>query len=75
MRSIGAGGRAHRRAANGTACAESGEADAANRLLMPEASMEPTPRVRDETLTLNGLRFHYRDWDNPGAPPVILLHG
>jgi pimeloyl-ACP methyl ester carboxylesterase len=48
---------------------------AANCLLTPEASMETTPRVRDETVTLNGLRFHYRDWDNPGAPPVILLHG
>jgi pimeloyl-ACP methyl ester carboxylesterase len=31
--------------------------------------------VRDETLTLNGLRFHYRDWGSPGAPPLVLLHG
>jgi esterase len=30
--------------------------------------------VRDATLTLNGLRFHYRDWGNPKAPPLVLLH-
>jgi pimeloyl-ACP methyl ester carboxylesterase len=37
-------------------------------------STSMTP-VRDETLTLNGLRFHYRDWGSPGAPPLVLLHG
>ena len=31
--------------------------------------------VRDETLTLNGLRFHYRDWGSPEARPLVLLHG
>ena len=31
--------------------------------------------VQDKTVTLNGLRFHYRDWDNPGAQPLVLLHG
>src|SRR5438445_5337545 len=31
--------------------------------------------VRDETLTLNGLRFHYRDWGSREAPPLVLLHG
>jgi pimeloyl-ACP methyl ester carboxylesterase len=30
---------------------------------------------RDATLTLNGLRFHYRDWGDPQAPPLLLLHG
>jgi esterase len=24
---------------------------------------------------LNGLRFHYRDWDEPTAPAVVLLYG
>jgi len=37
--------------------------------------MSIEPRVRDESLTLSGLRFHYRDWGDPAAPPVILLHG
>lgn len=31
--------------------------------------------VRDGELVLNGLRFHYRDWGDPGAPAVLLLHG
>ena len=37
--------------------------------------MTTTPQVQDETITLNGLRFHYRDWTNAGAPPLVLLHG
>ena len=36
--------------------------------------MDTEPTVRDETVTLDGLRFHYRDWGNPSAPPVLLLH-
>ena len=24
---------------------------------------------------LNGLRFHYREWGQPDAPPLVLLHG
>jgi esterase len=36
--------------------------------------MDSEPRVRDETVTLDGLRFHYRDWGDPAAPPVVLLH-
>jgi pimeloyl-ACP methyl ester carboxylesterase len=32
------------------------------------------PGVRDETVTLDGLRFHYRDWGDPAAPAVVLLH-
>ena len=30
--------------------------------------------VRDKTITLDGLRFHYRDWGDPDAPPLVLLH-
>jgi pimeloyl-ACP methyl ester carboxylesterase len=36
--------------------------------------MNTGPTVRDETVTLDGLRFHYRDWGDPDAPPVVLLH-
>ena len=36
--------------------------------------MDTEPMVRDETVTLDGLRFHYRDWGDPDAPPVVLLH-
>jgi pimeloyl-ACP methyl ester carboxylesterase len=32
-------------------------------------------RAQDTCVTLNGLRFHYRDWGNEGAQPLILLHG
>ncbi len=32
------------------------------------------PVVRDETVTLDGVRLHYRDWGDPTAPPVVLLH-
>lgn len=31
--------------------------------------------VTDEHITLNQVRFHYRDWGNPSAPPLIILHG
>lgn len=31
--------------------------------------------ARDETVTLNGLRFHYREWGATDAPPLVLLHG
>lgn len=31
--------------------------------------------VRDKLVMLNGLRFHYRDWGNESAPPLVLLHG
>jgi esterase len=30
--------------------------------------------VRDRTVTLNGLRFHCRDWGDEAAPPLVLLH-
>src|SRR2546423_813595 len=31
--------------------------------------------VQDRSIALNGLRFHYRDWGNEGAQPLVLLHG
>jgi esterase len=33
--------------------------------------MEPLDRL----VMLNGLRFHYREWGQPDAPPLVLLHG
>jgi pimeloyl-ACP methyl ester carboxylesterase len=36
---------------------------------------DESARVRDEIVTLDGLRLHYRDWGDPTAPPVVLLHG
>src|SRR5918997_5366718 len=39
-----------------------------------EASIDTEPMVRDATVTLDGLRFHYRDWGEPAAPAVVLLH-
>jgi len=35
------------------------------------AMLEPTSR----TLDVNGLRAHHLDWGNPGAPPVVCVHG
>ena len=32
---------------------------------------QPTSR----TLDVNGLALHYLDWGNPGAPPVVCVHG
>jgi len=31
--------------------------------------------VQDNFVTLNGLRFHYREWGDESAPPLVLLHG
>ena len=31
--------------------------------------------IRDDWVELDGLRFHYRDWGDASAPPLILLHG
>ena len=36
--------------------------------------MDTELRVRDESITLDGLHFHYRDWGNPDATPLVLLH-
>ena len=33
--------------------------------------LEPT----SQTIDVNGLRVHYLDWSNPGAPPVVCVHG
>jgi pimeloyl-ACP methyl ester carboxylesterase len=29
----------------------------------------------NQALDVNGLRVHYLDWGNPGAPPVVCVHG
>jgi esterase len=29
----------------------------------------------DRFVTTGALRLHYLDWGNPGAPPLVLLHG
>lgn len=31
--------------------------------------------VTDRFVSLNGLRFHYREWGDPAAPPLVVLHG
>jgi pimeloyl-ACP methyl ester carboxylesterase len=43
--------------------------------LAQEATMDNEPLVRDETVVLDGLRFHYRDWGDPADPALVLLHG
>ena len=47
-----------------------GAADAAQR---PPAG--PTTVPVDRFVTSNGLRIHYVDWGNAGAPPLLLIHG
>jgi len=39
----------------------------------PSAAPVATPA--DRFVTVNGLRIHVVDWGNPGAPPLILIHG
>jgi pimeloyl-ACP methyl ester carboxylesterase len=36
--------------------------------------MSDRTAVRDETIVLNGLRFHYRDRGDPEHPALVLLH-
>jgi pimeloyl-ACP methyl ester carboxylesterase len=36
--------------------------------------MGTEPMVQDATVTLDGVRFHYREWGEPTAPAVVLLH-
>jgi len=31
--------------------------------------------LRDRTVSANGLQLHYVEWGNPGARPIVLLHG
>ena len=33
------------------------------------------PQPRSQTLDVNGLRVHYLDWENLGAPAVVCVHG
>jgi pimeloyl-ACP methyl ester carboxylesterase len=37
--------------------------------------MQTMARVVDRMVELHGQRFHYTDWGEPSAPPVVLLHG
>lgn len=37
--------------------------------------MTTDAHATDHFVSLNGMRFHYRDWGNPGSPPLLLLHG
>lgn len=34
-----------------------------------------TPAGVDRYVALHGLRFHYREWGDPEAPPLLVLHG
>src|SRR5207249_4376580 len=40
-----------------------------------ESTLTTETRVQDKHVTLGGLRFHYREWGEAGAPPLVLLHG
>jgi pimeloyl-ACP methyl ester carboxylesterase len=31
--------------------------------------------ITDKFVSVNGLRLHYLDWENPGAPVIVMLHG
>src|SRR5205085_9875036 len=31
--------------------------------------------VSDKFATVNGLRLHYLEWENPAAPTIVMLHG
>jgi pimeloyl-ACP methyl ester carboxylesterase len=35
----------------------------------------PSVRYRSRQTVVQGLRFHFLEWGDPGAPPVLLLHG
>ena len=32
-------------------------------------------KYKDATVEANGLKFHYLDWGDPAAPPIVCLHG
>jgi pimeloyl-ACP methyl ester carboxylesterase len=35
----------------------------------------PTVRYVSRHTVLRGMRFHFSEWGDPGAPPAVLLHG
>src|SRR6201989_1279447 len=35
----------------------------------------PTSRYVSRQTVLRGMRFHFTEWGDPAAPPVVLLHG
>src|SRR5262245_39480558 len=35
----------------------------------------PSVQYRSRHTVLRGMRFHFTEWGEPGAPPVLLLHG
>src|SRR5262249_18998152 len=37
--------------------------------------MQTEAHVQDKFISLNGLRYHYREWENEGAPALVLIHG
>src|SRR5688572_21319446 len=37
--------------------------------------MSQASDLRDRTVSANGLQLHYVEWGNPGARPIVLLHG
>ncbi|MET0143593.1 MAG: alpha/beta hydrolase [Ilumatobacteraceae bacterium] len=36
---------------------------------------EPSVRYVSRQTVLRGMRFHFTEWGDPAAPPVLLLHG
>src|SRR3954464_7552688 len=36
---------------------------------------DPAVRYVSRQTVLRGLRFHFTEWGDPSAPPVLLLHG
>ena len=37
--------------------------------------MSTQVKFKDGTLEANGLKFHYLDWGDPSASPIVCLHG
>src|SRR6201989_2579257 len=35
----------------------------------------PSARYVSRHTVLRGMRFHFTEWGDPSAPPVLLLHG
>src|SRR5215510_205752 len=36
---------------------------------------DPSVRYASRHTVLRGMRFHFTEWGDPSAPPVVLLHG